>query len=102
MKTFAQDRWAICQQLGIPQSEFMARMPEILAERGRIDDLATDRYNNEYRSAVIESYGHARLMGFTDGEMERSWQSCLGIAAWRMPGHLRAVAALIPDEGPSS
>ena len=99
MKPFAQDRWVVAQQLGIPQNEFMARMDEVLAERDRIDDLATEHYNDEYRSVVIQVYGHARLIGFINTEMERCWLSRLGIAASKMPEHLRAVAALIPSEG---
>jgi hypothetical protein len=93
MAPFGQSRQAVAAQMGIPADEFMPKMPEIFAERSRIDDAATERYNAECRSAVIQAYGHARSIGFADPELERSWHSQLGIVASKLPDHLRRIAA---------
>jgi hypothetical protein len=97
MASWGQSRQAVAMQIGVPAEEFMARQPEIVAERERITDEVTARYNAECRSAVVQAYGHARSIGFGDPEMEMCWRSRLGVVASRMPEHLRRVAALIRD-----
>jgi hypothetical protein len=92
MASWGQARHEIAAHLGVPQDEFMARMPEILAERSRIDDEAVARYNAECRPAVIEAYGHARTIGLADAEMERVWQTRLGAGARPIPARLRIIA----------
>ena len=97
MATWAQPAQDVAAQMGIPLDEFQARVNDILAERSRIDDAATARYNAECRSAVIQVYSHARSIGFADAEMERPYRSRLGAVASGIPEHLRRVAALIRD-----
>jgi hypothetical protein len=97
MAPFAQRREVVAAQMGIPEDEFMARMPEVLAERRRMDDEAVARYNDECRLFVIQAYGHARSIGFADAEMERIWQTAQGIEAETVPACLRRIAAQIPD-----
>jgi hypothetical protein len=93
MAPWGQRRGAVAVLLGIPADEFILRMPEILAQRSRIDDEATARYNSECRSAVIQAYGHVRSIGFTDAEMERLWRTDLGVGASHIPERLRIIAA---------
>lgn len=95
MAPFAQRRDVVAVQMGIREDEFMARMPEILAERRRIDDKAVARYNDECRPLVIQAYGHARSIGFADAEMERIWQTTHGLQAERIPACLRRIATQI-------
>ncbi|HSZ28153.1 MAG TPA: hypothetical protein VK784_00175, partial [Pseudonocardiaceae bacterium] len=83
MAPWGQSRQVVAMQMGIPAEEFMARQPEIVAERERITDEVTARYNAEYRSAVVQAYGHVRSIGFGDLEMERYWHSRLGVVASR-------------------
>lgn len=97
MAAWGQPRQAVAMQMGIPPEDFMARQPEIVAERERITDEVTARYNAECRSAVVQVYGHARSIGFCDPEMEMCWRSRLGVVASRIPGRLRLVASLIRD-----
>lgn len=92
MAPWGQARHEIAAHLGVPQDEFLARMDEILAERSRIDDEAVARYNAEYRSAVIQAYGHARSIGFADAEMERLWRARIGAGVRPIPARLRAIA----------
>lgn len=87
----------VARQMGIPEGEFMARLPEIRAEYSRISGEVTARYNDMYRSAVIQAYGRARSIGFADADMERDWQTRHGARASHIPALLRRIAARIPD-----
>jgi hypothetical protein len=93
MAPWGQARHEVAAQMGVPQDEFLARMGEILAERSRIDEESVARYIAECRSAVVQSYGHARSIGFADTEMERLWRTRVGAGASGIPSRLRAVAA---------
>jgi hypothetical protein len=95
MAPFGQSFSDFAVRIGVPFEEAAARQTEIRAKRSRVDDAATARYNAKCRSAVIQAYGHARSIGFTDPEMERFWRSSLGVAAKRMPACLLRIAAQI-------
>lgn len=97
MAAWGQTRQAVAAQMGIAPDEFMARMPEILSERSKIDAEVTMRYNRECRSAVIQIYGHARSIGFAYAEMEGLWQTRLGVGGSRIPALLRRIATGMPD-----
>jgi hypothetical protein len=53
------DRQVKARKRGIPGSEFMARMDEILSERGRITEMVTAGYKRECRSDVMTAYSHS-------------------------------------------
>jgi hypothetical protein len=91
------NRQAVAKLMGIGPDEFDAKMPDIVAERSRIHDEITAQYNSEYRSTVIQVYGHARSIGFGDSEMERLWRTQHGVGASKIPAILRNVAAQIPN-----
>lgn len=97
MAPWGQTRQAVAAQMGIAPNEFMARMPEILSKRSKIDAEVTMRYNSQCRSAVIQIYGHARSIGFADAEMEGLWRTRLGAGGSRIPALLRRIAASMPD-----
>jgi hypothetical protein len=98
MAPWGQTRQAVAAQIGIAPNEFMARMQEIVSERSKIDAQVTMRYNSEFRSAVIQIYGHARSIGFADAEMEGLWRTRLGVGGSRIPALLRSIAAKMPNE----
>jgi hypothetical protein len=97
MAPWGQARHEIATHLGVPHDEFMARMPEILAERTRIDDQAEARYNTECRSPVVQAYGHARSIGFGDAEMERLWRTRIGAGTSHIRARLRLIARRLAD-----
>ena len=89
------DRQVIARKIGIPESEFMARMDEILLERERITEMVTARYNRECRSDVMAAYSHARDIGYADREMETLCKTEIAAGAQAIPARLKTIASRI-------
>jgi hypothetical protein len=84
------------KKLGVPPEEdFHARVLKVRERIHKIDEEATACYNQECRPSVIQVYGHARSIGYTDTTTERIWTADIGVAAKQMPDGLRRVAAKI-------
>jgi len=89
------NRQAVAEKMGISADEFMARMDEILAERERINNAVTARYNRECRPDVMTAYRHARDIGYADEEMERIWKTEIGAGALHISARLKVIAGRI-------